>query len=167
MVVGGLGIALMVGLGSLAWLNYQSASDWRDRATARDAQIRSLTAVLNTRTTDLAQRTQALNEAAANLKTAEHRLNRSEGDVKALATRQRQLAAEKAHVEDQRASLQSQTTDLESIATEYATCSSGLNDLLTAVSQGNYTYAVNNLNAVYAGCDSAASDLGNYQQQFG
>lgn len=163
LVLVGLPVAAVLIIGGLAvavWLNHERASDWQARATTSMTRVRALIGVVEQRTGELAVRTNALNDAAAKLGTAQNRLQRSEGDVRQLARRQRQLAAEKADIEDQRAAL-------ERIATLYSSCTSGLADLLSAVIDNDYTYALSHDDAVYAGCNQAADELNSFQQANG
>src|SRR3954451_7732914 len=61
----------LIGLGVVAGLNHQNAAEWRARAHSRETEISSLAATLNARTSELADRTVALNNMAAKLRTTE------------------------------------------------------------------------------------------------
>jgi uncharacterized protein HemX len=160
-------IALIAGLGYLAWSNYDRAQRWQTRAATLERNATALNDLLVRRSAALNARTRELNAMAAKVRSATVSLRRSEQDVASLAKRQRELSNEKAQVEDERAQLAAESSALSSVASSFIDCKDGLVGVIEYIAADDYDSASYYWPDVSGDCQLAEDELANYNASYG
>jgi DNA-binding transcriptional MerR regulator len=148
------------GVGTIAYLNGDRATDWQTRAETLQADVEQLNGIVVRRTDELNRRVLQLNTTGVKLKQTQSALRRSESDVTDLSARQRKLANEKAQLEDQKAAL-------ERVSSDMADCTDQLVQLVGWLANEDWYSVQAYVNDVADTCGNAQAGLESYQSTYG